>query len=267
MVFGFAPRMALFVSMILALLIALQTILSSRQQGQTIQALMGARLESVAATATLDIDGDLHEQIQKKGDAVNAAYSTLRSRLFRIAQANGIRPDLVYTLRRNGEAIEFVVMADEKRNDIGNKYIMVPPEVASVLDTGRAAHRGLYRTEHGRWISGFAPIRDHAGRIVALLELDYEISDFFAEVRSRVLTSIIASGIVVLVGVVLVFAAVRARTRRIVRLTELADAISRGEVEKHVPQMGTDEIGRLALALDRLRESVRTSLEMLQNQG
>jgi methyl-accepting chemotaxis protein len=257
--------MAFIVSVILALLMGVQTALLSRQQGETIQALMGARLQSVAATTALDLDGDLHAQIHDKNDRAGEAYSVLRAMLGRVASANGIKPELVYTLRRLDGAIEIVVMADENRNNIGDKYVQTPPEVAAVLDTGVAAHRGLYQTEHGRWISGFAPIRDHQGRVVALLEVDHEISDFFAEVRSRVLTSIFVSGLIVLLGVLLVFAAVRARTRRIVELTALADAISLGQVEKQVPQMGDDEVGRLAAALERLRESVSTSLELLQH--
>lgn len=264
MTLGIASRVAFFVSFILALVIVAMTVLYSRESAKQLEELMGARLESIASTAALEMSGETHEMIKTRDDASSEAYQRLRAHLGAVSTATGVKPHLIYTLRPKGVAFELVVMADASRNDIGNLYTMAPPELRDVLASGRAGHRGRYQTENGTWISGFAPIRNDAGKSVGLLEVDYEISEFIARWRAQMLKILGIAGAVFACGVALVFMVIRATTSRIVRLTEVADAISRGKVEQPVPSMGHDEVGRLASALERLRESVRTSLELLR---
>jgi methyl-accepting chemotaxis protein len=263
---GIAPRMALYVSLILAAVIVVLTAIQARQSGRILEDLMGARCKAIAATLALTIDGDRMEAIHTKDDAKTESYRTLRQMLADVARVNDVRPDLVYTLRPRNDAYELVVMADESRNDIGDPYHRAPAELAEVLADGRPRHRGIYETEHGKYISGFAAIRNHDHAIVGLLEVDYEISAFISEMRRNGARAIAVAGVILLAGVLSMFFAVRAVTSRIVRLTALADAISKGDVERPVTGMGKDEVGRLASALERLRESVRTSLELLRDQ-
>jgi methyl-accepting chemotaxis protein len=263
---GIASRVALFVSLIFACAIGAMALLVSRQSSMQLEELIGARLESIAATTALDLSGDAHQTIRSKEDLSRAEYRELRVALDLAAAANGVKPHLMYTLRPRGDAYELVVMADESRNDIGNAYQLAPPELGQVLATGRPGHRGRYVTENGTWISGFAPIRDASGQAVALVEVDYEISEFIGRYRAELARIMAIAAAVLIFGVLAVFWVIRATTARIVRLTELADAISRGQVEKEVAAMGTDEVGRLAAALERLRESVRTSLELLASE-
>src|SRR5262245_22743013 len=159
MTLGIASRVAMFVSLILALVIGTMTLLYARESAKQLEELMGARLESIASTAALEVSGEAHEMIKTRDDTSGEAYQQLRARLGAVAVATGVKPHLVYTLRPKGVAYELVVMGDASRNDVGNLYTMAPPELREVLVTGRAAHRGRYQTENGTWISGFAPIR------------------------------------------------------------------------------------------------------------
>jgi two-component system, sensor histidine kinase and response regulator len=262
---GIASRVALFVSLILWLVIGAMTLLFSRESKMQLEELMGARLEAIASTAAIQMRGEMHDAIRKHEDASSDNYRALQQQLAIVASSTGVKPHLIYTLRPKGAAFEFVVMGDAMRNDVGNVYEMAPPELREAWRDGRSGHRGRYETENGTWISGFAPIRTADGQHVALLEVDYEISEFVTRYETQLLKTLGIAGAVFVFGVMLIFWVVRATTSRIVRLTELADAISRGKVEQAVPAMGHDEVGRLATALERLRESVRTSLELLKS--
>lgn len=66
-------------------------------------------------------------------------------------------------------------------------------------------------------------------------------------------------------GVAAIFLGTRALLSRIEALAEAAETISRGKLDTPVPEMGDDELGRMADALERLRESERTGIEMLSS--
>lgn len=148
---------------------------------------LGRRLLSIVQTAALTIDGAKHEEIVAPEDAAIPEFIDLRTRLRRVQSANGLDSS-IYTLRRLGNATEFVVMTDDMPY-VGNRYHL-RTEMLPVFEQGRSAYTRLYSDEHGEWISAYAPIRDDAGTVVGLLDLDYHAETFQAasrEYRNRLL--------------------------------------------------------------------------------
>ncbi|MEW6682879.1 MAG: HD domain-containing phosphohydrolase [Nitrospirota bacterium] len=141
---------------------------------------LGQRLLSIVQTAALSIDGAKHEEIVAPEDASIPEFLDLRSHLRRVQSANGLDSS-IYTLRRLGNMTEFVVMTDEMPY-IGNRYHL-RTEMLPVFEQGRSAYTRLYTDEHGEWISAYAPIRDDAGTVVGLLDLDYHAETFQAASR------------------------------------------------------------------------------------
>ena len=143
--------------------------------------LQGLRLllTTTAAAIAPDIDGDLHASLAAKTrdeDLGDAAYAALRARVVRVLSLSP-RFKAVYTLSTAGlpRGTGRYVVSD-KNEDIGNEYdygrfpamergLVEPSADADLVDDGDDVT-----------ISGYAPIRDRAGKTVGLLGIDVDAS-------------------------------------------------------------------------------------------
>ena len=82
------------------------------------------------------------------------------------------------------------------------------------------------------------------------------------EAFSRVLdlrnSFILATILVLSVAIIVVFFVARTISKPIIELTDAADKISKGELDLNIKTTADDEIGDLALHLDKMRESIQT---------
>ncbi|MBM4369084.1 MAG: HAMP domain-containing protein [Deltaproteobacteria bacterium] len=123
-------------------------------------------LESIAAEAAARIDGDAHATVRSAGDP---AFAEIRHVLRDTLDRHKLRSP-IFTLRTVDEVTEFVVMTNETPY-VGHRYA-VRPEMGPVFGQGTLAHTGLYGDDHGRWISGYAPVKRADGTVEALVEVD-----------------------------------------------------------------------------------------------
>ncbi len=75
---------------------------------------------------------------------------------------------------------------------------------------------------------------------------------------------IILSGLVGAIAVIAALLISRSITRPIIRLSQVADRISLGEVDAKIDVSGEDEVGELAEALSRMQESIQAAIERLR---
>ncbi|MBT8486247.1 MAG: SpoIIE family protein phosphatase [Phycisphaerales bacterium] len=139
---------------------------------------MQNELKAIAATAALGVDGDLHASIRTTGDEQTSAFREIRRQLQDVQVANGLPYERIYTFYPDGDQMRFAVMLHPEPF-VGDPYprqtLMVP-----VLEDGAMEATELYEDDHGRWISAYAPIRNRAGAIVGLLEVDKSSATYLA---------------------------------------------------------------------------------------
>ncbi|HSR48236.1 MAG TPA: ATP-binding protein [Anaerolineales bacterium] len=78
------------------------------------------------------------------------------------------------------------------------------------------------------------------------------------EIAARLFAVMAVAGVVV---VLLAYAVSRTLTRPLRQMTLAAESIARGNLDRPVPGVGEDEVGRLASALERMRRSLKIRLE------
>ncbi len=152
------------------------------------------------------------------------------------------------------QQLEFVVMPrpDETgRWFVGNRYPVQPHLMAALQ--GEVSSTGIYRDQEGQWISAAAPIRDAAGRVIAVIQADRQV-DFIRQITHETLVhvsaNLLAVAIVVGWGAALVG---RRLSRPLQCLTEATERLAAGELSHRVENTGRrDELGRLARSLNRL---------------
>ena len=161
-------------------------------------------LKAIASTAALEIDGDLHDQIRVAQDADTEAFRTMRDHLRAVQKANHVQYDHIYTFFRDPDEgiVRFGVMLHDTPF-VGDPYEL-RPEMLPVFDDGAMAATELYEDEHGKWISAYAPIRNSAGHVVGLLEVDKDstayLQEFHGYRRLTISVAVLALGISSLLG-------------------------------------------------------------------
>ncbi len=132
---------------------------------------------AVASVTASQLNGDALARI-RSGDEDTAAFIRIRDQLRRAKEAT---PDILYlyTMRRDGDAVLFVVDGDYGYADdaapIGEPYPEAEPELLLGF-AGPSADTEFTTDEWGTVLSGFAPVRDSAGTVVGIVGVDMESS-------------------------------------------------------------------------------------------
>lgn len=236
---------AIFMAVTGAVLVVRQVYLFTRLHGE--------RLRSIVATAAPAMDGDAHAELNTCLDRQCPNYQSLARYLREVQEANGLGAE-VYTLARRGDHTIFVVRS-EAEADIGRTYLL-RDDMRPVFDEGRTVVTGIYRDRYGIWLSAYAPIRASTGRVVGLLEADYDAGALFGLIERDLL---ILFGIGVFGLLLCLYPAARLSERiagPMEQLAKAADALGRGDATYPVPGEGPPEV----VLLSRRFVAMRTSL-------
>jgi nitrate/nitrite-specific signal transduction histidine kinase len=84
-------------------------------------------------------------------------------------------------------------------------------------------------------------------------------------IRNNFLKSLfILMGIILLVSVLVVFYTISGALKPLKELTATANDLANGKIDTAIPKAGSDELGQLANVLERLRISLKKSMDMLK---
>lgn len=182
-------------SLIAIMLVAI----SSYQLSYTkIENLTGQKLKSIAATGSLQISSKDHQLILNdliqgksqidKTDHFKRVQKQLRS----IKDVNGLKQDIYTVVIPDGveDMMVFISMSNEKAY-IGNA-MKLHPLVKKSIESKLPHFTGIYEDHEGQWVSGFAPVIDSNGNAIAVLEVDYDVHDEIALIKSELKRSLMA---------------------------------------------------------------------------
>ena len=160
----------------------------------TIRDEYGHYLQTVARTAALQIDPELHRSLRIPAQRNNAAYIRAVEPLRRMRAA---LPDVryLYTMVRDGQLVRFVLDAAEPGDHDGDGiddqaglwevYSDSDPAMLVALGTGTsagmaAATRRPFSDKWGNFMTGWAPLLDRNGRQFGALGVDVDASVYIA---------------------------------------------------------------------------------------
>lgn len=254
-------KFAIFTSLLCLGIVGGLSYMSYRMAYKDLEASLGTRLEAIVSTGAVKISGDLHDTISGPEHVESEAFISIRDHLRDIKKANNLSQE-IYTFRREGEQLKFIVMTNEKPY-IGDSY-SVRREMLPTLNDGKTSRTGVYSDTHGEWISAYAPIFDSNGQISGLLEADIRVEEFLAIVKQKYVALAWRYVSFALIAVVFSFILARSVTRKLNYLTEITEKISLGKMDTPIQIKGSDEVSKLGASLERMRESLKIAAQMLQ---
>lgn len=146
------------------------------------------KLGSIVKTASIHINGDLHDIIHADEKGVPnllEEFMVLQKQLEDISTLNSLhsKGSSLYTLRpkSTGEKsiYEFVIM--DKKDPVDGWFIgntISEQSHFSMVMSGNTYVTDIYQDEEGKWISAAAPIRNQEGKVVGLIQSDMHIDDY-----------------------------------------------------------------------------------------
>lgn len=198
------PRIISLLLIVAILLITIVTVFTlSLETRSALKGSMQDRLMSIASIEAVEVDGDSFARLQP-GDENTAAFTRIRDQLHRVKEA-GPEIRFIYTMRKNGDTVEFVVDGDYGYSSdaarLGEKY---PPAESRLLAgfSGPSADDEFTTDQWGTVLSGYSPIRDSTGNVVGLVGVDMDSSVVTAEL-DRINLILYLIGIVAIVFVAL----------------------------------------------------------------
>ena len=234
------------------------------------------KLMMLAGTSALMINPDMLMRVPMEHQgAATHAYKVVMDELRRIKKANrSVR--FIYTLAKTDRpgVLQFIVDADpymgaqrnrEMTSYPGNKFDVSDfPEALKAFE-GPSADQKLKIDEWGVTLSGYAPIHDPSGEVIAILGIDVGAKDLYLTQRALQKRALI----ILLLGVVfsgilgIVFS--RRLTGPIRKLVEGTRHIAMGDLQYQVRIEGGDEISELARHFNKMANILYRSRRRVHN--
>ena len=175
-----ASRIILIASAIFIVLIGLNVFLMNYTSKQSVQATIGERTITIAENMLNHMDVKKYEQLVKN-PSENETYWELREQLNELREISGVLYAYTYSVPQPGEGVAFLVDGmpiDDKDGAaaIGDISTSTKYEhIEKVLQDGHY-YSGLLAGDYGEYISGFVPIKNSAGEVIAFLGVDIDAS-------------------------------------------------------------------------------------------
>jgi class 3 adenylate cyclase len=222
-----------------------------------------ADLNSTLTGAVKMVDGDMLLALSKDGVRDPDGFShdpRYLAQLDVLKQVHEIEPRAYaysYLVAANGDCIYLVdvwVAIDKSKAakflepDTGSEWTQ------KAFRESRLVERpDIYSDKWGRWLTSYAPIRNRAGAIVAVMGADFE-ADYVEQIQSEIRHSVVlVFGVSYLFALGLVYVAAGVFSRPIQLLTKAAEDLREESLGKdlRLPSRN-DELGALARAFSRM---------------
>ncbi len=277
---GLYPRLVGFSLLLIVVAVGVSSWAAYRYQKQFLEAQLQGELLAVVNSVAPAIDGNALNIINspQKGEAFdtnNSEFLELQKLLLLVKQANQLtnqNHSPLYVLRpipleRATNQMEFVVMTDPEPDGtycVGNA-LPIEPHHRTALE-GRGTSRGLYRDEHGWWISAAAPILNADSNVVAVLQADRPVNfldEMAREVAQKLIVSALFSAVLAAVGAVML---ARSLARPIHGLAQATREFGEGRFDHRVALTRSDEIGDLGRSFNRMADQLAQSRDSIEKQ-
>lgn len=218
---------------------------------------------SMAATAASQLNPELVAKAHKTTSINDAAYIELQEEMQKVVKANRRKDVFVSEL--------FTVYQDPKNQNavlLGVETLSNPNKPNSIYSYSDAQlilkNQGKYFTDsnfvtdqYGVWLSGFAPIFDKEGKLIATLGVDVKASDVQKSLRALIkyaLLGLIASSVI---SIIIAFFLSKKVTRCLDHLCTVVSKIQLGDLDAKAQINTNDEFGNLSLWINSMTKGLK----------
>ncbi len=222
-----------------------------------------ARLRIAAASLASSIRAEDLTVLQTAEDVARPEYQAIAARFRDVAAAEPEFSDL-YIMRpsRTGEApleivVDVVLMADAPPGLPGEAY--EPPAGTKMIQglVRPTFEDEPYTDPWGRVLSGYAPIRDHTGAVVAFVGIDVRATRLDKIKRDVALVAFTTFAIALIVLLLIAWVVARSISAPLTRIMDASNAIAAGDLEVRAQLSRQDEFGVVGRSFDQMAHGLQ----------
>lgn len=223
-------------------------------------------LTEVAAMASTQIKGDALNKLLalKPGDEGSSEYMKIVSLLSGM-RSYSTELSNFYIMKKEGDKIFFIVddIYPDDYAAIGEEYTDYDDALLPGFD-GPTASSDFYTDQWGTFLSGYAPIKNSDGVVVALIGIDMDVTKVVEKQDFLGSLIYIIMGVSILLAALIILFFSATIIKDIKRLTKVANQISAGELDLQLPEIKSkNEIYELNEGL----KSVVAAVEFLKEEA
>jgi len=221
------------------------------------------KLETTASYVADSMDVEKHKSL-KEGDDETEDYLNLLSKLREIKISSGVTYIYTYNYISEDE-VQFVIDSDEEadRAPIGQSY----PNDHNMMEAfnGKViVAKDPVVDEWGTFLSGFAPIIDEQGNVIAIVGVDITI-DEINQFKQKLLLLIFVClfvGLLFIIGIGLLLA--KTIIAPILSLMKVVNKAETGDLTVRATITSNDEIGQLTSSINTLLDHTGNAMQVIQ---
>lgn len=233
---------------------------------------MQSTVLSIASTASAAVNADQHQRIRNPAEGDSSEYTEMEAFLRKLRDANR-RPDVqvkfIYTIAPSGDSRKmghYVVDAEEEggeKSHFGETY----KAEGEVLDFENAQSPSEFvRDQFGFWLTAMVPIRNPAGKSIAILGVDISADEVVAQTRRLLWSGLVTTAGSLLLAVCAAMMISRNVTRALAQIDNAVQLLGQGKLDTRIGWKSRDEFGSLAAAINGMaiglqqRENLKSTL-------
>lgn len=210
------------------------------------------------------INGDKLEKVISGKSMDIPEYKEIQDALIRFKNDEDIK--YVYTMAKGeGNNAYFVVDGSlVNPSELGEKYDLVE-EIQSALN-GQAVHTEKpIKDTYGVFVQAYAPIKNSAGKIIAVAGVDKDVSTF-VNIRKRLLISIVVAAVAIIILSILISNLFSKKiTSNVEKIRNTLDKISEGDLTVSLNIKSKDEFEGIAESINGLGVKFRHSMMLVKD--
>ncbi|MGM9951729.1 MAG: methyl-accepting chemotaxis protein [Lysinibacillus sp.] len=234
-----ANRILAIASIIFILLLVINTLLMVHNSKRSVQETVGERTITIAESIAKHIDVEKYEELVDNPDDRDL-YRELRTELNELRELMDVLYAYTYFVPAEGEKVTFLVdgmPVDDTENAaaLGDASESTTYEHLRMAMEDGGYYSDLLSSGFGEYISGFIPLKNGEGEIVALLGVDIDasyIEGLTGEIAQEVLPSMIVIFVLlILVSLGLMFYYITSSLKPLERLTTASELLANGDLK------------------------------------
>lgn len=219
--------------------------------------------KSSVVEAVKVIDGDKLEKVISSKSMDITEYKEIQEELIKFKNDKDIK--YVYTIAKGLDGNAYFVVDGSLVNpsELGEKYTL-GKEIQSALDGQTAYTEKPVTDAYGVFIQAYAPIKNSAGKIIAVAGVDKDVSTF-VNIRTRLLIYIaVASVIIIILSILISTLFSKKITSSVEKIKDALNKISEGDLTINLSIKSKDEFEGIAESINDLRGKFSHSIMLVK---
>lgn len=221
-------------------------------------------LDSVIVSSA-SINGDTLEKVIKNKSMESAEYREVQEAMIVARSDKNVSNFYTLALGENNKTYFVVDTSLSELSELGEEYIL-NEEMKEAFNGQPKATKKPVKDDYGTFISGYAPIKNSSGEIIAIAVVDEDIESFIAIKNTILLSIIITAVILVILSFIITYLFSRKISLNVSSIRAALRSMAEGDLTVNLQIKSKDEFEFIGNDLNEFVRNCGTSMKVIKEE-